>query len=77
MFFFAGLSEDDCIELSKEYLRPKNCAAVTSVKVNQLVWDVCAHKIQTMDVRMQTIQTAFAKAGRCLTQLAEKVQGEH
>ena len=74
--FRDGLSEEVFKDICKLYDKPENCGHLTSVKVNQLVWDILAPGPQAMDVKLQTVQTCLAKAGITLTKLAENIQGQ-
>lgn len=53
--------------------RPENCAGLTKVKVNQVIWDRISAEARTTDVKMQRVQTALVKGTTCVALVANKI----
>ena len=67
--FRDAIPDDKYNELVKKYNRPENCTGLSSVRVNQLVWDIIRPESRSLDVKFQAIQTSLVKGATALTQL--------
>ena len=71
--FSEGVQEDKFKKLVQEIKRPDNCASVTPVKINELVWGLLTAQVKTRENKFQHIQTSIAKAGACLTHMVDAI----
>ena len=56
--------------LEKVY-RPENCAGVSQIKVNQVIWDRIPAEARTSDVKMQRVQNALIKGTTSVALIAD------
>ena len=75
--FSESTTDDTYKDLSDRYERPANCAALTPMRLNQLIWNIAAPKTQAGDVKLQVTRSCLAKAGVFLTTLADKLNKEN
>ena len=70
--FREGHSEEVSKDIRKLYDTPENCAHLTPVKVNQLVWDILAPGPQATDVKLQMQLFKVVDAPKTPTLLGNK-----
>ncbi|XP_070563491.1 uncharacterized protein [Ptychodera flava] len=67
--FRDGISDDKYNDLIKKFNRPENCDGLTSVRVNQLIWDIIRPETRSLDTKFQSVQASLVKGAICITQL--------
>lgn len=72
--FLNGVQEDKYAELTNENnSRPENCAGLSVVKLNKLVWDAVSPAARTMDKKLQNIETSVIKAATMLVKVVNNM----
>ena len=71
--FRDAIPDDKYNELVKKYNKPENCVLLTSVRVNQLVWDIFRPESRSLNVKFQAIQASLVKGSTAITQLVEQL----
>ncbi|XP_070537626.1 uncharacterized protein [Ptychodera flava] len=71
--FRDGIPEEKFTDLSKKFDRPENFESLTTVRVNQLVWDIIRPETRTMDTKFQVIQTSLVKGSTALVKLVQEL----
>lgn len=69
-----GLSEVALNEIQDKYLPPQNCASLTSVKVNPIIWQLMTPNVRSQDIKLQKIQTLSAKTLMALASAMDDVK---
>ena len=67
-----GLPEEKLQEKLNKYHRPENCESLTTVRVNQSIWDHLTPAVRSQDVRLQKVQTSIFKGMCALTMMVHK-----
>ena len=65
------LSSDMLKETGEKYPPPDNCQHLTTVTVNEEIWDLLSRKSRTVDLGFQKVQGLFMQGLSTLTILAE------
>ena len=73
--FRDAIPDDKYNELVKKYNRPENCEGLSTVRVNQLVWDIIRPESRSLDVKFQAIQGSLLKGSAAITQLVTELAG--
>ena len=71
--FRDAIPDDKNNELVKKYNKPENCVGLSSVHVNQLVWDIIRPESRSLGVKFQPIQATLVKGSTAITQLVEQL----
>ena len=71
--FRDAIPDDKYNDLVKKYNRPENCQGLSTVRVNQLVWDIIRPESRSLDVKFQAIQASLVKRSTAITQLVSEL----
>lgn len=56
-----------------KYPQPENCAGLTKVRVNQLIWDNLGPATRSQDLRFQKVQMSIVKGMTALTRVEDAI----
>lgn len=68
-----GLNEQVLSKRKEGINRPENCTMLTTVRVNQEIWDIAKKQTRSMDARLQALQDSLIKGLIPLATMAGKV----